>query len=109
LQNKRRILSSLIVFLLIPVTIFCGEFLGDRKYNFISFIIIIYIMILFFMAFENKRPRVREVVLIAVLSAIAVSGRVAFYMIPEFKAVVAIIIISGVCLGAETGFLVGAV
>ena len=40
---------------------------------------------------------------------IAVAGRLAFTMLPQFKPVVAIVIISGVAFGGESGFLVGAV
>ena len=37
-----------------------------------------------------------------------VAGRVAFFMLPQFKPVIAIVIISGVAFGGEAGFLVGA-
>ena len=47
--------------------------------------------------------------IISVLCAIAVIGRTAFSMIPEFKPVVALVIISGICFGGETGFLVGSI
>lgn len=66
-------------------------------------------MIPFAMVFENRKPQARELIVIAVLAAIAVAGRAAFFMLPQFKPVVAIVIIAGVSLGAEAGFLVGAV
>ncbi|WP_243129582.1 ECF transporter S component [Clostridium sp. HBUAS56017] len=46
--------------------------------------------------------------MIAVLVAIAVVGRMAFFMIPQFKPVMAIVIVAGVCFGREAGFLTGA-
>lgn len=108
--GKRTLISAIIIFLLIPITIFCGiVFLEDRKYYFISVLIIIYTMIPFVMIFEDREPQARELVLIAVLTAIAVAGRGAFFMIPQFKPVTAIVIITGVSLGAESGFLVGAI
>lgn len=55
------------------------------------------------------KPKAREIVTVSVLCAIAVAGRTAFFMLPQFKPVIAIIIIAGVCLGGETGFLVGTV
>ncbi len=61
------------------------------------------------MVFEQRKPKAREIVLISVLCAIAAAGRAAFFMLPQFKPVTAIVIIAGVCLGGETGFLVGAV
>ncbi len=107
--NPRTLVSAIIILLLIPITIFIGiYFLNDRKYYFISVLIIIYTMIPFIMIFESREPQARELVLIAVLTAIAVAGRGAFYMIPQFKPVVAIVIITGVSLGPESGFLVGA-
>ena len=40
--------------------------------------------------------------------ALNVAGRAAFFMLPEFKPVVAMTILAGVAFGGETGFLVGA-
>ena len=45
---------------------------------------------------------------LAVMAGIAVAGRAAFFMLPQFKPVTAIVIITAVCFGAESGFLVGA-
>jgi energy-coupling factor transport system ATP-binding protein len=65
-------------------------------------------MLPFFLVFEGRKPQARELVIIAVLCAIAVAGRAAFFMLPEFKPVIALTIIAGVAFGGETGFLVGA-
>lgn len=66
-------------------------------------------MLPFFLVFEGRKPRTRELVIIAVLCAFAIVGRMAFYMLPQFKPVIALVIISGVAFGGESGFLVGAV
>lgn len=108
--SKRTIMATILILIVIPATIAFGVFfLNDRKYYFISILIVIYTMIPFFMVFENRKPQARELIIIAVLSAIAVAGRGAFFMLHQFKPVVAIVIIAGVCFGAESGFLVGAV
>ena len=60
------------------------------------------------MSFEKRKISAREIVVISVLCAISVAGRAAFFMLPQFKPVLALIIISAVTLGAESGFLVGA-
>ena len=73
-----------------------------------SVLIIFYTIVPFIMVFEGRKPQARELIVIAVLSAIAVAGRSVFFMIPQFKPVVAIVIIAGVSLGAESGFFVGA-
>jgi len=65
-------------------------------------------MLPFALVFEGRKPQARELVIIAVLTAIAVVGRAAFFMLPQFKPVVALVIISGVAFGGEAGFLVGA-
>ncbi len=108
--SKRTLFSMLSILLLIPLTIYIGiAFLDNRKYYFISLLIILETMIPFCMVFEWGKPKARELIVISVLCAIAVAGRMAFFMLPQFKPVVAIIIIAGICFGGETGFLVGAV
>ena len=108
--TKRTLVAALLILLAIPLTIYIGVFfLGDRKYYFISLLIILETMIPFCMVFESRKPQARELVVISVLCAIAVAGRAAFFMLPQFKPVVALVIIAGVSFGGETGFLVGAV
>lgn len=108
--SKRTLLAAVFTLLAIPLTIYTGVyFLGDRKYYFISLLIILETILPFCTVFESRKPQARELVLISVLCAIGVSGRAAFYMLPQFKPVVALVILVGVCFGAETGFLVGAV
>ena len=108
--TKSTIVSILLILFAIPVTIYLGLFsFGERKYYFTSLLIMLETAIPFLMVFEKRKPRAREIVVISVLCAIAVAGRAAFIMLPQFKPVVAIIIIAGVCFGGETGFLVGGI
>ena len=108
--SKRTVITSIMILLLIPFTIFVGGyFLENRKYQLISLLVIVEAMLPFALIFENRKPHTREIVVISVLCGIAVAGRCAFYMLPHFKPVVALVIISGVCFGGETGFLVGAI
>lgn len=108
--SKRTIFATVMILVAIPITIFTGiVYLGDKKYYFISLLLIIETMLPFFMVFEGRKPKTRELVIIAVLCAIAVAGRAAFFMVPNFKPVVALVIIAGVAFGGETGFLVGAI
>ena len=108
--SKRTKIATLLILFLIPITIFIGiYYLGDKKYYFISLLIILETMIPFGFAFENRKPKARELVIISALCAIGVAGRTAFFMLPQFKPVAAIVIISGVAFGGETGFLVGAI
>ena len=75
----------------------------------VALLVLIECMVPFFLVFESRKPKARELVTIAVLCAIGVAGRSAFFMLPQFKPVLALVIISGVAFGGETGFLVGAV
>jgi energy-coupling factor transport system ATP-binding protein len=106
---KRTLVAMGLILLAIPLTLFVGSvYLGDRKYYFISLLVMLESMLPFFLVFEGRKPQARELVIIAVLCAIAVAGRAAFFMLPEFKPVIALTIIAGVAFGGETGFLVGA-
>ena len=58
--------------------------------------------------FEGRKPQVRELVVLATMVALATAGRAAFFMIPSFKPIIAIVIISAIAFGGEAGFLVGA-
>ncbi|MDF2615804.1 MAG: putative rane protein [Sedimentibacter sp.] len=109
-MSMRTVVSFFIILVLIPTTIWFGiKFLNDRKYYFISLMILIYVSVPFFMVFENREPQARELIIISVLASTAVIGRTIFFMIPAFKPMIAIVIIAGVTFGAESGFLTGAV
>ncbi len=113
LKNKastKSLIMAGLLFLSIPLTIYLGiSFLENRHYYLIALLIICQTMLPFALVFEGRKPQARELVLIAVLCALAVAGRAAFFMLPQFKPVVAIVIIVGVAFGRETGFLVGAI
>lgn len=108
--SKRTIVASVMILLLIPLTLFVGVFYLDKKQYYITaLLVMLECMIPFFLVFEGRKPKPREIVIIATLSAMAIAGRAAFFMLPQFKPVMALTIIAGVAFGGETGFLVGAV
>jgi len=84
-----------------------ADFLHGHYYL-VSLALIVAVMVPFMLSFERRRPQARELVVIAVLVAITVAGRAAFFMVPQFKPVVALVIISGAALGARSGFVCGA-
>ena len=107
--SQRTRLSLLLILLAIPLTLLAGiYFFDDRKYFFISMLILLETMLPFALVFEGRRPQARELVVIAVLCGLGVVGRAALFMLPQFKPVTAIVIIAGVAMGGEAGFLVGA-
>jgi len=107
--SRRTKAAAVMILLAIPLTIYFGiYYLDDRKYLLISLLILVEAMIPFALVFESRKPQARELIIIAVLCAIAVAARAVFMMIPEFKPVAALVIITAVAFGGETGFLVGA-
>lgn len=104
----RQKMITILALILAPLTVLAGYcLLDDRKYFVISLLLVIYAMIPFFAGFERRKPQARELIIISVLIAIAVVGRAVFFMLPQFKPIVALVIISGLALGREAGFLVG--
>ena len=107
---KSRVISAVSMFVLVPLTVLFGVyFLDNTKYLFISLLVMLESIVPFYIMFEKRSLRAREFVLIAVICALTVAGRAAFYMLPEFKPVTAIVIIAGAALGGESGFMVGSV
>ena len=106
---KKSNIAMLIVFLaLIPLTLFLGDKLPGKGYYITGVLIIAELSIPFFMMFEKRKPQARELVVLAVMIALAVIGRVAI-PIPHFKAAFAIIMLTGIAFGPEAGFIVGAI
>ncbi len=108
--KKHNVFAILFVIIFVPLTIFAGMYLMDNKnYYLISLLIILELLLPFFLSFEKKIPSARELVIISVICAIAVASRIVFAAIPQFKPVIAIVIIAGICFGGESGFLIGAI
>lgn len=80
----------------------------NKGYYIVATVIIIVTLIPFFLSFEGRKPKAREVVTLGVLVGIAVASRVAFIWVPHFKPMAAIVIICGIAFGIESGFLCGA-
>jgi len=107
--RKRTGVSALLIFLAIPFSMVAlGRLLGSNMYLIGSFLIVVYTLIPFIMVFENRKPKAREVVLIAMMSALTVVIHMFFHLTLPLQAGTAMVIISGISLGPEAGFLVGA-
>ena len=105
---RQTLLAVLLFFVLTPATLVVNHFLGG-SYYLPSMLIVLYAMLPFFVSFEARRPKAREIVLVAVICALAATARIAFYWLPGFKPMAAVIAIAGIALGAHSGFLVGSV
>ena len=84
------------------------RFFDDQKYLIVSLFIVLYTMLPFFLVFEKRRPRAREIVVIAVMAALTICGNLLTYLFIPFQAGTALVIVAGVSFGPEAGFLVGA-
>ena len=107
-MKKSHIATLAVFLLLIPLTLFLGKQLSGRSYYITGTLIIAELMIPFFMVFEGRKPQARELVIIAVMCALAIAGRVVIPL-PHFKAIFAVIILTGIAFGPESGFMVGAI
>lgn len=107
-MKKSNIATLIVLFVLIPLTLYLGSRLSGRAYYLTGTLIVVELLIPFFLAFEGRKPQARELVTIAVMCALAVAARAAI-PIPNFKAIFAIIMTSGIAFGPATGFLVGAI
>lgn len=60
-------------------------------------------------SFEKRKPSTRELVIIAVMVAIAVVSRLIGFMLPQVKLMASVAIISSIAMGANAGFVIGAI
>lgn len=106
--RRSHLVMLLISLFAIPLTLVLGSRLPGRAHYITSTLVIVELLIPFLLSFEGRRPQARELVIIAVLAALAVAARVVIPL-PNFKAIFAIIMLSGIAFGPEAGFMVGAV
>lgn len=97
---------SVVLFAMLVVSIVA---LNYQAYLLMSFAIIAGMMLPFFIRFEFRKVTGKEIVLLAMLAAIAAVGRVPFAALPSVQPTTFVIIVVGIVFGAESGFIVGAV
>lgn len=94
---------------MMPLLVVWGGWkMGDRFYAWGILGMVILTQALFVTGFEKKTVGSRRMVIAAVMTALSVLGRVLFAPIPGFKPITAIVVITAIWIGGETGFLVGA-
>lgn len=101
----RKLLSVLIPALLIPATVLAGAMLFEAgAYVWISLIVAVLSLVLLIAGFERREIGTRRTVLVSIMVAMCIVGRI----IPLFKPVSAICILTAVYLGPQAGFYTGA-
>ncbi|WP_150265276.1 ECF transporter S component [Paenibacillus tepidiphilus] len=83
--------------------------LKDRHYMLLSLVMLAAALLPLFIRLERRPLEARELVLLAVLSAVAAISRIPFAALPNVKPVSALVILSAYVFGAEAGFIIGAV
>ena len=108
-MKTKKILIILILALCIPAVVVAGMTVFDKqKYAFSITAVAVFSVIPVLLSLEKKDSDVKKLVMIAVMTSLSVVSRIVFEWIPHFKPVTAIVIITGVYLGKEAGFLCGA-
>lgn len=108
-MKSRTYVRIILYFILIPAAILAGiHIFQDRKYAFVILAVAVCSCIPFFARYEKRSSDTGKLVVLSVLTALAVIGRAAFVFLPGFKPVTAVVVLTGIYLGAESGFLCGA-
>ncbi|MFC4617189.1 ECF transporter S component [Camelliibacillus cellulosilyticus] len=103
---RSRLTAILTIIFLIAAL--CFQLIWHRHFLIFSFIIMGIAVLPYVIRFERKAIEGRELVLLAVLGAVAAVSRVPFAAFPGVQPSTFVVIISGYVFGAETGFVVGA-
>lgn len=104
---KRTFKTAFIVIL--GVSLLLLTFIWKNSYLILSFGLVLVTVCVFFLRFEQRRVEPRELVLLAVLAAVAAAARIPFAAIPNVQPTTFVIMMSGYVFGAESGFMIGAV
>lgn len=88
------------------IRVFVQVFTGKGFYL-VSLLLIAIGLLPFGILIRRQELGITDIVLVAVMSALTVLSRLAFFMTPGIKPMAAMIIIAGAGLGPETGILVG--
>ena len=109
-SSVKDFISAFVCLITVVATVFSGIYLFDNnKYYFISLAVIFEIFLFFIYSFDRKNNKTQQLVILSVICAIGVMGRIVFAPFAQFKPVCAIVIIAGSCFGSGGGFLAGAV
>ncbi len=109
-EKERFKVAIFMIIVAIPSVIVASIFiLPSSWYMLVSFLVLILIMAPFFMIFEHRKPKARELVLLATMSAITAGSHLFLHIVFPVQIGSALVIIAGASLGAESGFLIGAI
>ena len=99
--------SIFILMVIVLITILGTVLYKDEKYNLIIIASFALSCLPFYFKYENSKPKIREVVVLATMIALTVVSRTIFMLTPSFKPVTAMVIICGIVFGPASGFMCG--
>ena len=104
-KKARDVLRVALPFIMMPALVALGAvvFTG-QQHLIVSFGMACMALLFFLTGFEKRKTGGRRMVIVSVMTALCIVGR----FIPLFKPVTALTVITGMYLGGEAGFLVGA-
>ena len=107
--KQRLHVAAELILIGIPIALIVGiKFLPREWYMLLSLSVLAMTIAPFFMVFESRKPKAREIVLLAMMSALVVASHLFFHIVFPIQIGTALIIISGISLGPEAGFFIGA-
>ncbi len=103
-----RLRHPLTFLLIAAITMVCSLIGGGRYYMAGSCLILILLLAATFSGYERRKPAAREVVMIALMTALTAGVHLVFHVTVPAQTGTAMVIIAGAALGPEAGFLIGA-
>lgn len=104
-RNSLYFVLGIFIILMLMYELFISN---GQSYYYTSLGVMLVGMVGFFMHFEKGKPQALLLSMIAALCALAIVSRIAFFFLPEVKAIAAIVILAGIAFGGEVGFVTGA-
>ena len=101
--------SCVILCVLVPTVVIGGTMLfSEKRHAWISLCVAVLACVPFFLYFEWSAKGAERLIPLAILTALSVLGRILLAPIPSFKPVTAMVVLTAMYFGSETGFLCGA-
>lgn len=111
MKDKRQVVARIVewaVIALVPcVLLLCALFEVEQA-AILTMFTAIFASIPFFLHFERARPKPRDIMPIVVMAALATTGQILFAPIPSFKPIGAIVIVTAIAFGRQSGYMTGA-
>ncbi|MCI6729235.1 MAG: ECF transporter S component [Firmicutes bacterium] len=105
----KKYVSAALLLLMVPAVVVLGATVfRDKQYAFVSLAVAVLACGAFFLSFERRETGPIRLVLLAVMTALSVAGRLLFAVLPGFKPVTAMVVLTAMYFGGEAGFLTGA-